>query len=587
MSLIKLNKSSSNIKYISLLNINLLMQSLLFIFIISGLLYSQPITWNEITSQHPALPEGVKLFKGERSFPALQVWYLEVDMKKEGVAVRPYYSTAPGGKEGLVPFIQRFNSVAGINGGYFDLNSAASYSALVYPNNVVSKNIASVVRDGQTYFLTRSFFGITDAREMSFDWIYHFGNNVSNIYKFENPINNQQGTPGLLPSPNNGTSYLELLTGIGGGPMLIKNSQLNITYTEEVFWGSGVGLSNRDPRTAVGFTSDQKIILLTADGRQTLSEGLSLTELANLMIELGCIEAMNLDGGGSTQMAVGNNLINKPEGGTFQRPVPTILAVVTGDSIPYLPPVFFNNKFDTNDPECNLTGNWSNSTIPGYWGTTLSQRAPIGNGDSYATFKPNLPKEGEYEVFAWWVSAVDRSTETPFIINHKNGISTVRVNQQINGSRWNSLGKFIFNGNENDSISVSNDATTGSYVIADGLRILSYDSSIVSNIKFSEGSIGEENNSADNFLLKQNFPNPFNPVTEIGYQISEDRNVSLTIYDLLGNEIATLVNGFKNAGNHNVKFNAGELAGGIYFYRIIASNGVNSFSQSKKMVVLK
>ncbi len=60
--------------------------------------------------------------------------------------------------------------------------------------------------------------------------------------------------------------------------------------------------------------------MFVADGRYTASEGLSLYEFANQMIALGCVEAMNLDGGGSSQMAVGNELINRPEGSTFQRP---------------------------------------------------------------------------------------------------------------------------------------------------------------------------------------------------------------------------------------------------------------------------
>ncbi|MEZ4761958.1 MAG: phosphodiester glycosidase family protein [Calditrichia bacterium] len=72
-----------------------------------------------------------------------------------------------------------------------------------------------------------------------------------------------------------------------------------------MFFGSGVGFDNGDPRTAVGFTADNRVIMLVADGRSsTWSNGVSLPELANIMIELGCVEAMNLDGGGSSQMAL-------------------------------------------------------------------------------------------------------------------------------------------------------------------------------------------------------------------------------------------------------------------------------------------
>lgn len=351
--------------------------------------YTQTITWTNISSNYPTLPEGVKLFKGERQAPALKVWYLDVDMKKANIGVRPYVSNSPSGKERITSFVPSYDAVAGINGGYFDTQSSTSYSAVVYPDNVISKNIASVVRDSKTYHLTRSFFGIKDTREMSVDWIYHFGNNVIDINTFITPTQNQVGIPAPAPSISQGKPYYELLVGIGGGPTLVKNGLPNITYDQEVFWGSGVGYSNQDPRTAVGYTNTDHVIMLVADGRQTLSNGLSLPELAQLMIDLGCVEVMNLDGGGSSQMAVGNQLINLPEGGTFQRPIPNMLAVVKNDSVPFLPPVYFNKKIDTGDSECTIFGNnWTTSIISGYWGTTPAIRNPRGNGSDM--FHSNL-----------------------------------------------------------------------------------------------------------------------------------------------------------------------------------------------------
>jgi len=85
------------------------------------------------------------------------------------------------------------------------------------------------------------------------------------------------------------------------------------------------------------------------------------------------------------------------------------------------------------------------------------------------------------------------------------------------------------------------------------------------------------------FMLKQNYPNPFNPTTTINYQIPNSRKVILKIFDILGNEVATLVNGVKPAGNYNVKFNASNLASGLYIYRIQAGD----FVQQKKMMLLK
>jgi hypothetical protein len=85
------------------------------------------------------------------------------------------------------------------------------------------------------------------------------------------------------------------------------------------------------------------------------------------------------------------------------------------------------------------------------------------------------------------------------------------------------------------------------------------------------------------YSLSQNFPNPFNPTTKIEYQIPELSFVTLTVYDVLGNEITTLVNEEKSIGSYSVDFNATALPSGIYFYRLQASE----FVETKKMILLK
>ena len=90
------------------------------------------------------------------------------------------------------------------------------------------------------------------------------------------------------------------------------------------------------------------------------------------------------------------------------------------------------------------------------------------------------------------------------------------------------------------------------------------------------------------FSLEQNFPNPFNPATNIKYTIPQTNSndfteVQLVVYDLLGNEIAILVNKKQPAGNYEISFNAGNLSSGIYFYQLRAG----SFFTAKKMVYLK
>jgi hypothetical protein len=89
--------------------------------------------------------------------------------------------------------------------------------------------------------------------------------------------------------------------------------------------------------------------------------------------------------------------------------------------------------------------------------------------------------------------------------------------------------------------------------------------------------------SPDNYNLAQNYPNPFNPVTTIQYSIPQRSSVTLKVYDVLGNEIAALVNEEKDRGVYSVTFDASQLASGIYFYRLQAG----SFARTKKMIYLR
>ena len=85
------------------------------------------------------------------------------------------------------------------------------------------------------------------------------------------------------------------------------------------------------------------------------------------------------------------------------------------------------------------------------------------------------------------------------------------------------------------------------------------------------------------FRLEQNYPNPFNPVTTIKYSIPSQSFVQLKVYDVLGNEIITLINEEKTAGNYEIEFNASEIPSGVYFYTL----NVGEFVQTRKMILIK
>lgn len=95
--------------------------------------------------------------------------------------------------------------------------------------------------------------------------------------------------------------------------------------------------------------------------------------------------------------------------------------------------------------------------------------------------------------------------------------------------------------------------------------------------------VKDESSIITDYVLYQNYPNPFNPVTIISYQIPENSNVSLKVFDMLGREIAVLVNGLQSAGRYKVEFDGNDFSSGIYFYQLNAG----SFSDIKKFVLMR
>ncbi|MDH7600947.1 MAG: phosphodiester glycosidase family protein [Armatimonadota bacterium] len=127
-----------------------------------------------------------------------------------------------------------------------------------------------------------------------------------------------------IKSPND-CDWTNVLQAVGGGPWLLRGGKRWIDTIAEGFSVTGFEQA-RHPRTAVGITSDNKLLLVTVDGRQSISAGISLPDLADLMKRLGAVTAINLDGGGSTALSVRGIVINSPSGG-IEREVANALLV--------------------------------------------------------------------------------------------------------------------------------------------------------------------------------------------------------------------------------------------------------------------
>ena len=93
----------------------------------------------------------------------------------------------------------------------------------------------------------------------------------------------------------------------------------------------------------------------------------------------------------------------------------------------------------------------------------------------------------------------------------------------------------------------------------------------------------EDEINLNSYELKQNFPNPFNPSTQINYNVAESGFVNLKVYNILGMEVATLINEYKPAGSYQVSFDGKDLPSGVYIYNL----SVNDFTNTRKMILEK
>lgn len=125
-------------------------------------------------------------------------------------------------------------------------------------------------------------------------------------------------------------------------------------------------------------------------------------------------------------------------------------------------------------------------------------------------------------------------------------------------------------------------AVDNSYKLSIPSDTISYRDFECPNCSEGESMVLNNNSEPENYSIK-NYPNPFNPVTKIYYEIPKEGKVKITVYNSTGQEVKVLVNEFKNIGSYNVEFNGNNFSSGIYFYRIEAGN----FIQTKKMLLIK
>lgn len=207
-----------------------------------------------------------------------------------------------------------------INGGYFTYQSAFYNLSLVCRNGSVVIGAQQDVwpGDGNYYLPARGIFSHIQGSEYKAEWAVTSG---TSTYAYSSPVA-KPTAPATFPSLDGARAYTAQ-TGIGAGPVLIRNGAVVNTYVNEMFKEtSDVGATINNPRTAIGSTGDGRLVLFVCEGRNMTANtpGFTLEETAKILLDLGCVEALNLDGGGSTCMLINGKETIKPSDGV-QRPI--------------------------------------------------------------------------------------------------------------------------------------------------------------------------------------------------------------------------------------------------------------------------
>ena len=281
------------------------------------------MTWEIVESTTPNFPAGIKIMKGRNDELPINAWAAIIDPRDPDVDLNVIVSEDIDRRETLTQFSQNKKARVVVNGGYFLMDKTPTeHVGLLYVNNrTVAPATRSVLRNNKRYFTARGALGFLDDGGIDIAWVT---SRNDSLFNFPEPLENQPEEPVDSFDFSKAETW-EVDDAIHAGPVLMHDGKIRVTSNEEVFFGSTI--PDIHPRTAAGYRNSGELVLLVVDGRQVDSRGVDLQELAILMRDLGCVEAINLDGGGSSAMVVDGKLLNRPAGTTSQREVMSAIAV--------------------------------------------------------------------------------------------------------------------------------------------------------------------------------------------------------------------------------------------------------------------
>ncbi len=307
-----------------------------FSFIVCGNIgVKAQLHWKQVDTAFAPLPKKFHVFTSVDSLNGkpFRAFYALVPLGSRSIMLK----TDTTSKRSFTPtqfFKKNKEPLLVVNGTFFNFQQHKNLNLLINRGKLLSDNFSTHAGKGPDTMLYRHVFPsaiiFNKKQQANIGWTY---TNGSKLWWIDEPEDAKIITDSVAQFPlpklekkGNAMKKRMAYTAIGGGPVLLQKGQLLITNNEEMKF-SGKAKEDLHPRTAMGYTADGNLVVLVIEGRNPAAAGVSLTQLATILQGLGCIEALNLDGGGSSCMLINGKETIRPSDKTGQRPVPGVFII--------------------------------------------------------------------------------------------------------------------------------------------------------------------------------------------------------------------------------------------------------------------
>ena len=296
------------------------------------------VSWTKVTEGYGELPKGFELYFTNDSLDGqpFKAWYAIADLKNKELI----FTTDTTQNRRLTPnayYTKNDKPLLVVNTSFFSYETNSSLNLVIKDGEMVGFNQHNTKLKGKDSLLYRHAFtgvlGISKKGKADIAWAFTDSNAKYPVVAqqpilFYKDSVQQINVADLKRSvPGKKLKKWKQETAVGGGPVLVQNGVLQISNNEELKF-SGEGLNDKHPRTLMGYTANNKLIVMVIQGRMPgIAMGASLVQEAKLMQQLGCLEALNLDGGGSSCMLVNGKETIVPSSKGEQRSVPAVFII--------------------------------------------------------------------------------------------------------------------------------------------------------------------------------------------------------------------------------------------------------------------